>query len=321
MVGFVRFSAPWPPSLALDWLAGTVPGIRSALSDAGAVLISGLPVGSVADVARVRDVIMDTPMTPTESFAPRQALGYDLFSPIRWPSDRTLCPHHEESYSLRSPGLLLLACLRMPTGGGEPLLTDSRDMLRRLPATLVGRLRSHGWLLTRTFRDRIGTSWREAFHVQEVVTVEDLLCRNSISFEWLPGGGLRTTRTRPAVVCHPGTGDECWFNDAGFLNEWSLDPAEREVLLAAFGSEGVPVNTAVGDRSPLVTSDVLGIEKTYEELAVPVTWRAGDVLLLDNILVAHGRRPYTGKREVVVALGDPIDFLGSSASMHTPSSA
>ncbi len=314
MVSVVRFSALGPGSSALSWLAEALPVIRSALGDTGAALISGLGVSSVADVACVRDVVMDTPMVPTESFAPRRALGQDLFSPIRWPSDRALCPHHEESYSMRGPGLVLLACLGVPTGGGEPLLSDSRSMLARLPADLVWRLRSYGWLLTRTFRHRIGTSWHEAFHLQDAAAVEDLLHRNSIGFEWLPGGVLRTTRTRPAVVRHPATGDECWFNDAGFLSEWSLDLAEREVLLETFGPEGAPFNTAVGDGSPLVPSDVHDIEKAHEELAAPVAWRTGDVLLLDNILVAHGRRPYTGEREVVVALGNPVDFSACRAA-------
>jgi Taurine catabolism dioxygenase TauD, TfdA family len=33
-------------------------------------------------------------------------------------------------------------------------------------------------------------------------------------------------------------------------------------------------------------------------------WHAGDVLLIDNIYTGHGRTPFTGHRDVQVALVD-----------------
>jgi alpha-ketoglutarate-dependent taurine dioxygenase len=32
-------------------------------------------------------------------------------------------------------------------------------------------------------------------------------------------------------------------------------------------------------------------------------WQKGDVLLCDNYLVMHGRQPYSGHRQIVVAMG------------------
>lgn len=40
------------------------------------------------------------------------------------------------------------------------------------------------------------------------------------------------------------------------------------------------------------------------ELAVDGPWRAGDLMLIDNVLVAHGRRPFEGARRVLVAMSD-----------------
>jgi hypothetical protein len=35
-------------------------------------------------------------------------------------------------------------------------------------------------------------------------------------------------------------------------------------------------------------------------------WRPGDVMLVDNIRTAHSREPFTGRREILVAMTDPI---------------
>jgi alpha-ketoglutarate-dependent taurine dioxygenase len=40
------------------------------------------------------------------------------------------------------------------------------------------------------------------------------------------------------------------------------------------------------------------------ESAVDVGWNAGDLLLIDNVLVGHGRRPFVGDRRVLVAMSD-----------------
>ena len=39
-----------------------------------------------------------------------------------------------------------------------------------------------------------------------------------------------------------------------------------------------------------------------EDLAFDVPWQAGDVALLDNYVVMHGRRPFTGTRKILAAM-------------------
>lgn len=291
---------------ASRWLASMAESAQRAMAQCGAILIRGLPLHSAADVAAVRDQLIPKTAEPAEFFAPREHHGGGVFSPMRWPHDRMLCPHHEQSYSMEFPGVVLLACLTAPAGGGETLLSDSRQVLESLPASLVRRFRAHGWLYVRTFRPKVGMSWQEAFRISDPAALELRCAAAQISLSWFPGGELRASRLRPAVVRHPTTGEHCWFTDAGFFSEWALQSDEREVLLAAFGPGGLPVNTYFGDGTALSPGDVRALETAYESAAVEVSWRAGDVLLVDNILLAHGRRPFHGPREIFVSMGHPL---------------
>lgn len=296
-----------PPGAGdVEWVRHRRGELRTLLHTTGAVLLRGLSVRDAADVAGIRAALVDVAVGSHEPFAPRPAHGHDVHGDFQWPADRELCPQHEQSYRLRIPRVALVACRRPADSGGQVVLADARRVLDRVPAEVRDRLRTQGWLLARTFRERIGVGWREAFGVDTRADLAEALRRELVDHRWLDGTTLRTVRRRAAVVHHPETGEPCWFNHAGFLNEWGLDPVERQVMRQAFGDD-LAFNTQAGDGSPLTAAEVTGIEAAYAEVAVEVSLAAGDVLVLDNILTAHGRRAYRGRRDVLCAWGEPLD--------------
>lgn len=58
------------------------------------------------------------------------------------------------------------------------------------------------------------------------------------------------------------------------------------------------------DGSPIPDEYVLQVRDRGLENAVNVDWYEGDLLLIDNLLVGHGRRPFTGPRRILVAMSD-----------------
>ena len=221
--------------------------------------------------------------------------------------------HHELSYALEFPGLLLFACIGAPAAGGATAIADSPSVLRALPAELVERFEREGWLLTRSYNGEVGASVAESFGTDDRAAVERYCRANAIEFDWQPDGGLRTRQRRSAVVRHPVTGERCWFNQVAFLNEWTLAPEVREFLVDVYGADGLPFNTRFGNGDPIGEDVVALINEVYDAHTVREPWQAGDLLLVDNVRTAHSREAFEGPREVLVGLADPIRAAEVSA--------
>lgn len=288
--------------------------VRALVTEHGSVLVRGLGLRDADQTGAVFSRLADVLVAEREAFAPRDVVADGVHSSTTWPAAQPMCMHHELSYLLEVPGLLLLACLTAPTDGGTTGLADGTAVLEALPTDLVARFEREGWLLARTYNDEIGASWTEAFGSTDRSVVESYCHGQDIEFAWQADGGLRTRQRRPAVVRHPVSGRRCWFNQVAFLSEWTLDPEVREYLVDAYGEDGLPFTTRFGDGTPIGEDVVALLNEVYPAHTVREAWQAGDLMLVDNIRTAHDREPYTGPREVLVGLGDPVRPAGGGVT-------
>jgi alpha-ketoglutarate-dependent taurine dioxygenase len=287
------------------WAAEHRGALRAAVLEHGALLVRGLGLADADTAAAVAGRLTDRLVGEREAFAPREPRPGGLFSTTPWQANQPMCMHHELSYTLEVPGLLLFACLTAPTAGGATAVADAPTVLSALPADLVARFEREGWMLTRSYNDEIGASVEEAFGTDDRGAVEDYCRANGIEFEWQPDGGLRTRQRRSAVVRHPVTGQRCWFNQVAFLNQWTLAEEVREYLVDVYGEDGLPFNTRFGNGDPIGEDVVQVVNEVYEAHTARDPWQDGDLLLVDNIRTAHSREAYEGPREVLVGLADP----------------
>jgi alpha-ketoglutarate-dependent taurine dioxygenase len=107
------------------------------------------------------------------------------------------------------------------------------------------------------------------------------------------------------VSRHPRTGELVWFNHATFFHVSTLEPTLRDSMLAEFPEGELPANTYYGDGSPIEPEVLDHLRAAYHAETVSFPWQAGDLLLLDNMLVAHGRAPYAGPRQILVGMAEP----------------
>jgi alpha-ketoglutarate-dependent taurine dioxygenase len=312
-----------PPLMEVDaptdsgnWVARNREALRAAVATRGSVLIRGVQLRDTSDVAPLLDDLHATPVTEREAFAPRQQHAAGVYSASKWPANEPMCMHHEQSYALEFPGLLLFACLTAPDEGGSTGLADATAVLNALPAELTERFDREGWLLTRTYNDEFGASPAEVFGTDDRSAIERYCRANAIQFAWQDDGALRTRQRRSAVITHPFGGQRCWFNQIAFLNEWTINPDVRDYLLDEYGRDGLPFNTLHGNGDPLSQDTVRQLNDTYAAQTTSRQWQDGDLLLVDNIRTAHSREPFSGPREIVVAMGDPVHLTDCAPSIE-----
>src|SRR5881409_535360 len=315
-----------PPMLRVEatgdaprWVAEHRDALRAAVAEHGSLLVRGLGLRDAAETEAVFQRLGGL-MDEKEAFAPRRRYSPGVYSSSKWPPNQPMCMHHELSYALQFPGLMLFACLIAPAAGGATPVADSPTVLHALPTELVERFERVGWLLIRNYNNEVGASIAEAFGTDDRRAVESYCRANAIKFEWRPDGALRTWQRRSAVVHHPLTGQRCWFNQVAFLNESAMDPEVREYLVDIYGEDGLPFNTRFGNGDPIGADVVQLIDEVYEANTTRERWQAGDLMLVDNIRTAHARESFEGPREVVVAMADAVHLADCSPTIEATAS-
>lgn len=157
-------------------------------------------------------------------------------------------------------------------------------------------------MYTRNFIEGVDVSWQDFFRTEDKQQVAALCAERGISFEWQADGGLRTSQKGPAIARHPRTGELVFFNQIQLHHPAFLPEQVRESLVNLYGESGLPRSVYFGDGSPISDELARKLEAQSWENSVDVCWQKGDVVLLDNFLITHGRRVYEPPRKIYVIL-------------------
>jgi len=266
----------------------------------GAVVVRNA-ISSIEDFGALKDALNEDVVPYVEASTPRARLADGVFTSTDYPPNESIALHNENSAASQWPRHVLFGCLQPATHGGHTPLADVRDVLAALAPDIIEDFLSRGWLLIRNYHPDLGSTWRNAFSTDDRDEVEDYCTRTGIEWEWTPNGGLRTMQRREAIV-RAHCGDLVWFNHVAFWHPSRLDPEIRTTLLEEFGPDGLPYDTRFGDGEIISDAVIDDVARAYANATVRFDWCTGDVLLVDNMLVAHGRDPFQGERRVLVTL-------------------
>jgi len=290
----------------ISWVTNNRAFIQTHLLQHGAILFRAFRMNTVEAFEQFIQTVCGNTLEYQERSSPRNQVSGNVYTSTEYPADQQIFLHNENSYQRSWPLKIFFFCITPAQQGGETPLANVQKVLEHIDPSIRERFIQKQWMYVRNFRDGLGLPWQTVFQTADQ-SVVDAYCReHGIETEWVSHRHLRTRAIRPAVVRHPQTGALLWFNHALFFHISALEPSMRKALLAEFREQDLPTNTYYGDGSP-IEADVLDtIRSAYQQETIAFPWKKGDILMVDNMLVAHGRSPFTGTRKVVVGMADPF---------------
>jgi alpha-ketoglutarate-dependent taurine dioxygenase len=286
------------------WISRNRAVVDDLAHSAGAVLWRGFDVRGATDLRAVMDAISPDVLTYGERSSPRTEVSSGVYTSTDYPKDQHILLHNENSYTTHWPLRVVFTCDQPASSGGRTPIADSRKILARLSPATVAKFEERGIMYLRNYQPGISLSWQVSFQTERKEDVEAYCAASDIATEWVDDAHLRTSQVRPAIRCHPTTGERSWFNHAMFFHVSSLPEDIREGLLALLPEEDLPYNTYYGDGSPIEADTLTEIRAAYAAETVGFDWETGDVLLIENMLTAHGREPFEGQRSILVSMSD-----------------
>ncbi len=305
-------------SSLVKWAAANTPFIESYLTRNGAILFRDFGLLAVEEFEQLIGVVSGPLLDYSYRSTPRTVVSGKIYSSTEYPAHQLIPLHNENSYALSWPMKIWFFSLRVAEQGGETPIADSRKIYNAIPREIRNCFVRKGLMYARNYGTGLDLSWQDVFQTSSRAAVENYCRQAEMEFEWIGDEQLRTRQRCQVVQRHPSTREMVWFNQAHLFHISRLPAEVRDWLLAAFGEDSLPRNVYFGDGSRIDPAMLDEISSVCEEHSVVFPWNAGDVLLLDNMLAAHGRKPFTGRRKVVVGMAESnqSNQPGRSAAPH-----
>ncbi|GHO80007.1 syrP protein [Ktedonobacter sp. SOSP1-85] len=290
-----------------SWAGNNREYIQNELAKYGAILFRDFTINSPAKFEEFALAASETGELFDEyGDLPRDDPGAKVYHSTPYPADKSILFHNESSHTHRWPMKIMFYCVKAAEGRGATPIIDCRKAYQELDPALIQRMTEKKLMYVRNFIDGLDVSWQQFFQTSDKQQVEEYCRKADIDFEWKSNKHLTTRQLCPAVLPHPRTGEMLFFNQIQLHHFSCLDPDVRNSMLSIFREEDLPRNVYYGDGSRIEDSVVAEISELYERIAVRFQWQAGDVIMLDNMRIAHARDPFDGTRKILVAMADIV---------------
>lgn len=300
--------------------------INSQLNKTGALLIRGFQNLTTADdFEAIITALFPSLMDYVGGTSPRHKIKGKIMEATHVPPTWSIPLHQEMAYTKTPPARIAFFCQTPAPSGGASLIGDMRKVLEQIDAKLLQKCQQHGLILRRTLpspktlalKPGVKKTWQEVFDCQAPEEAERIVAKKGWRVDWLQDEVMHLWQDRlPASRFHLGTQSEVWCNQAHFFSpicmmDWAARDGRTDDYLALANAKANHPHmldmTFFGNGEAVSDEESRHIASVIQSLEVPIALQQSDVLILDNILVAHGRYAFEGQRDILVALAEQAE--------------
>lgn len=316
----------------LEQIALNKEALHRDLLKNGAILFRGFEIQTPEDFEDVALALEPDLQNNYAGTSPRNSRTKFVHSASELPGYYPITQHCEMSFLPTAPRYLFFFCYVEPKDGGETPICDFRKVYQQLDPKIRQEFEDKGVRLIRNYsgpKTKAGNDmfqlkkWDELFKTTNRDKVEEECKKNELTPTWLPDDKLRLVNERPSMQKHPDTGEMVWFNHLQVFHRESaaieykhiygrrkdLYSFRYMVMLNAITffkrmfkkPENEAMHMVFADGSEIPKSYVEHVEQVIWDNLIANPWQLGDVLMIDNFSTSHGRLPFKGARDILVA--------------------
>ena len=279
---------------------------KTQLTTTGAILFKSFDIDTPNKLQACVNAFPGGAINYSGGNSPRTNVHGQIYTSTEHPSQSMISLHNELSYAKQWPAYIFFCCAQPAEEGGHTIIANSRQILKDLPDEIKNTFKEKGVQYIRNLHGGFGAgpSWQDTFETSDQLVVEQHCKKNDILFEWGDKQKLKLIEKRPAIINHPELPVEVWFNQADQFHPSTNDPEVYEALMELYEDnlQSMPQYVCFNDGTDIPIEMLEEIRKVFDQNTVYFNWEKGDLLVLDNILSAHGRTPFKGERSILVSM-------------------
>lgn len=303
--GPVQVEPSSPGQSLIDAIVPRAKEFRQKLLEHGAILFRGFQMPDVQEFDRFIKGVTDQSMEYVYRSTPRSVVTERVSTATNYPPQLEIPLHNENAYQRNWPLAIAFCCTQPAAEGGQTPIAPMRQVTAQIGGQMLDKLEELGVSYVRHYHPGVDLPWQDVFQTSSTTAVEQYCRDHDIEFEWLGKDLLRTINAAQGTAVHPITGERIFFNQAHLFHVSSLGKMQAEALVELFGIDRLPRHSRFGNGEEISDEELQRINAAFKAHTLEFSWQIGDVLWLDNMQYAHGRRSFKGVRKVFASLMEP----------------
>ena len=277
---------------------------KQILEKKGAILFRGFKVSNIDEFNSVVKSVHKKVLNYEEASTPRSKIKGKVYTSTQISPQVEIPIHNEMSYAEKFPQNLWFYSNKVAKRGGQTTIANSKKIYDEIDSKIKKDFEKNKIMYIRRYGYGLDLTWSKTFNTTNKKKVSDYCKKNKIKFKWESKDKLVTWKINNFSIFNSKIKFKVWFNQAHLFHKSNYDKKTTLLFNKVIGKNNFPRDTKFGNGKDIPLSHLKKIRNVLEKNSVNINWKKNDILILNNLLISHGRRKYAGKRKVYVVMSN-----------------